>query len=271
MIDLEYKCLIATILNDGESKNDRTEVGTKSLFGQRIWHDMRDGFPILTCKKVSFHMAKVELLWILNGRTDLKYLKDNGVNYWDADYKRSGRSDGNLGPVYGKQWRDFKGIDQLKNLVDMINSDPMSRRLMVSAWAPDELNQMVLPPCHHGFQINIVDGYIDLMWTQRSADVFLGLPYDIVMYGLLLELLALGTGYKARHLVGMLGDTHIYNNHIEQAQELLRTKTYELPKLELKKGIVLSNKKLYLPELTDISLSNYTHGKQINAKLNVGK
>jgi thymidylate synthase len=138
------------------------------------------GFPILTGKKISFNAARTELLWILQGRTDLKYLEDNGVKYWRPDYERSGRTDETLGPVYGKQWRDFNGVDQLKNLVYSIITNPDSRRLMVSAWAPHEMKDMVLPPCHYAFQVYINNGVMDLMWQQRSADVFLGLPYDII-------------------------------------------------------------------------------------------
>jgi thymidylate synthase len=160
----EYKGLLSEILDTGMDKSDRTGTGTKSVFGRTIRHDMSLGFPILTAKKISFNAARTELLWILQGRTDLKYLEDNGVKYWRPDYERSGRTDETLGPVYGKQWRDFNGVDQLKNLVYSINTDAHSRRLVVSAWAPHELDEMALPPCHYAFQVYINNGVMDLMW-----------------------------------------------------------------------------------------------------------
>ena len=269
-IENEYKGLISEILNRGLSKADRTGTGTKSVFGRTIRHDMSDGFPILTGKRISFNAARTELLWILNGRTDLKYLEDNGVKYWRPDYERSGRTDETLGPVYGKQWRDFNGVDQLRNLVYSINTNPDSRRLMVSAWAPHELDEMALPPCHYAFQVYINNGVMDLMWQQRSADVFLGLPYDIVMYGLLLEMLAKGAGLKAGQLIGQLGDCHLYNNHLEQAKEYKNRPRRAMPQLELPEGI-LYGKKLYIPEANSIKLNNYNPYAAIKAELSVGK
>ena len=269
-IENEYKRLISEILNRGLSKSDRTGTGTKSVFGRTIRHDMSDGFPILTGKRISFNAARTELLWILNGRTDLKYLEDNGVKYWRPDYERSGRTDETLGPVYGKQWRDFNGVDQLRNLVYSINTNPDSRRLMVSAWAPHELDEMALPPCHYAFQVYINNGVMDLMWQQRSADVFLGLPYDIVMYGLLLEMLAKGAGLKAGQLIGQLGDCHLYNNHLEQAKEYKNRPRRAMPQLELSEGI-LYGKKLYIPEANSIKLNNYNPYAAIKAELSVGK
>lgn len=182
-IETQYRSLIKELL-DAPYKPDRTGTGTYSLFGKTLEHDMSAGFPLLLSKKVSFKAAKFELLWILQGRTDIQYLRDNGINYWDPDYKRSGRTDGTLGPVYGKQWRDFNGVDQLQRLIVGIMTKPESRRLIVSAWNPPELHHMALPPCHYGFQVYINNNQLDLMWQQRSADVFLGLPYDIAMYGL---------------------------------------------------------------------------------------
>ena len=272
-IENEYKGLISEILNRGLSKADRTGTGTKSVFGRTIRHDMSDGFPILTGKRISFNAARTELLWILTGRTDLKYLEDNGVNYWRPDYERSGRTDETLGPVYGKQWRDFNGVDQIKNLVYSINTNPDSRRLMVSAWAPHELNDMALPPCHYAFQVYINNGVMDLMWQQRSADVFLGLPYDITMYGLLLEMLAQGAGLKAGQLIGQLGDCHLYNNHLKQAKEYKDRPRRAMPQLELDRGIYKSwdNDGLYIPEKDQIKLNNYNPYAAIKAELSVGK
>ena len=269
----EYKGLISEILNRGLSKSDRTGTGTKSVFGRTIRHDMSEGFPILTGKRISFNAARTELLWILNGRTDLKYLEDNGVKYWRPDYERSGRTDETLGPVYGKQWRDFNGVDQIKNLVYSINTNPDSRRLIVSAWAPHELDEMALPPCHYAFQVYINNGVMDLMWQQRSADVFLGLPYDITMYGLLLEMLAQGAGLKAGQLIGQLGDCHLYNNHLEQAEEYRNRPRRAMPQLELDRGIYKSwdNDGLYIPEKDQIKLNNYNPYAAIKAELSVGK
>ena len=271
-IENEYKVLMSEILHRGSDKEDRTGTGTKSVFGRTIRHDMSLGFPILTGKKISFNAAKVELLWILRGRTDLKYLEDNGVKYWRPDYERSGRTDETLGPVYGKQWRDFNGVDQLYNLTYSINKDPSSRRLMVSAWAPHEMKDMVLPPCHYAFQVYINNGTMDLMWQQRSADVFLGLPYDIAMYGLLLELLVKDTKLKAGQLIGQLGDCHLYNNHLQQAEVYLDRSKRALPKLQLERGVnanILGG--VNIPHPSDIKLINYNPYPAIKAELSVGK
>ena len=271
-IEDEYKRLLSEILDRGSSKEDRTGTGTKSIFGRTIRHDMSLGFPILTGKKVSFNAARTELLWILNGRTDLKYLEDNGVKYWRPDYERSGRTDETLGPVYGKQWRDFNGVDQLAGIVNAIRVNPHSRRIMVSAWNPPELSEMVLPPCHYGFQVYINNGVMDLMWQQRSADVFLGLPYDISMYGLLLEMLAKGANLIPGKLIGQLGDCHLYNNHLDQAKVYLSRPNGTLPKLELESGIYEAwTNSLYIPWAYQIKLINYNPLPAIKAELSVGK
>jgi len=271
-IENEYKELLSEILDRGVDKSDRTGTGTKSVFGRTIRHDMSLGFPILTGKKISFNAARTELLWILQGRTDLKYLEDNGVKYWRPDYERSSRTDETLGPVYGKQWRDFNGVDQLYNLVYSIITNPDSRRLMVSAWAPHEMNDMVLPPCHYAFQVYINNGVIDLMWQQRSADVFLGLPYDIAMYGLLLEMLAKGADLRAGQLIGQLGDCHLYNNHLQQAKQYRLRSKRALPKLQLERGI---NANLLggvnIPDASEIKLLKYNPYPAIKAELSVGK
>ena len=271
-IENEYKKLMETILYKGLDKADRTGTGTKSIFGTTIRHDMSMGFPLLTGKRVSFKAARTELLWILQGRTDLKYLEDNGVKYWRPDYERSIRTDETLGPVYGKQWRDFGGIDQLWQLVYNIKHNPSSRRLLVSAWNPAEMKDMVLPPCHYAFQVYVNNGKLDLMWQQRSADVFLGLPYDIAMYGLLLELLAKGSNMQPGQLIGQLGDCHLYNNHLDQAEIYLSRSKRVLPKLELERGIstnILEG--LNLPSDFEIKLINYNPYPAIKAELSVGK
>jgi thymidylate synthase len=271
-IENEYRGLMAGILYGGSDKADRTGTGTKSVFGRTIKHDMSLGFPILTGKKISFNAARTELLWILQGRTDLKYLEDNGVKYWRPDYERSGRTDETLGPVYGAQWRNFNGIDQLKQLVYSISTNPNSRRLMVSAWNPGQMPFMVLPPCHYAFQVYINNGVMDLMWQQRSADVFLGLPYDITMYGLLLEMLAKGANLKPGKLIGQLGDCHLYNNHLEQAKVYLDRPKRVLPKLDLKEGIWFDTviEKIHIPTADKIKLLKYNPLPAIKAKLSVG-
>ena len=273
-IENEYKKLMETILYKGLDKADRTGTGTKSIFGATIRHDMSMGFPLLTGKRVSFKAAKTELLWILQGRTDLKYLEDNGVKYWRPDYERSGRTDETLGPVYGKQWRDFGGIDQLWQLVYNIRFHPNSRRLMVSAWNPAEMKDMVLPPCHYAFQVYVNDGKLDLMWQQRSADVFLGLPYDIAMYGLLLELLAKGSNMQPGQLIGQLGDCHLYNNHLDQAKIYLGRSKRVLPNLFVLDGVKLNKEiqsQVFIPQPNEIKLINYNPYPAIKAELSVGK
>jgi len=271
-IEDEYKYLMAEILYEGPDKKDRTGTGTKSVFGKTIRHDMSLGFPILTSKKISFNAARTELLWILQGRTDLKYLEDNGVKYWRPDYERSGRTDETLGPVYGKQWRDFDGVDQLYNLIDAIHNNPDSRRMMVSAWNVSELDEMALPPCHYGFQVYVNNGVMDLMWQQRSADVFLGLPYDIAMYGLLLEMLAKGCDLIPGQLIGQLGDCHLYNNHLEQAKEYLSRPRRVMPSLKLHDGLAISyDGRVYIPDAKDIELIKYNPLPAIKAPLSVGE
>ena len=269
---MEY--LVSEILNSGKHKNDRTGVGTLSKFGYTIKHDMALGFPLLYTKKVSFKAAKVELMWILQGRTDLKYLEDNGVRYWRPDYERSGRTDGTLGPVYGKQWRDFSGIDQMYDLSLQLHNNPNSRRMVVSAWNPADMKDMALPPCHYGFQCYVNDGKLDLMWQQRSVDVFLGLPYDIAMYGLLLELLAKGHNLKPGRLIGQLGDCHIYNNHIDQAKTVMyrNPDVYHCPVLQLDTiGVGINSKnEINIPSLDSMILHGYEHMGAIPAPLNVG-
>ena len=272
-IENDYHKLVLDLMLSPE-KADRTGTGTKSLFGRTIRHDMSTGFPLLNGKRVYYKQAFHELLWIAQGRTDMEYLHENGVKYWDADYKRSGRTDNTLGPVYGKQWRDFEGVDQLSNLIDEIKSNPTSRRLMVSAWAPQDMSKMVLPPCHYAFQVYVNEGKLSLMWQQRSADVFLGLPYDIAMYGLLLEMLAKGCGLKAGDLIGQLGDCHLYNDHLKQAGVYLSRVHHErdLSKLQLSNGITKNEyNQVVIPNFADILIEGYDPLPPISAPLSVGK
>lgn len=270
-IEIGYKNLLSDILINGELKPNRTGTDAYSVFNRTLEHDMIQGFPLLTSKKVSFKAARTELLWILQGRTDLKYLEDNGVNYWTPDYKRSGRTDGTLGPIYGAQWRNFGGVDQLANVINELKQNPNSRRLLVSAWNPIEMEDMALPPCHYAFQLYVRDSQLDLMWMQRSVDMFLGLPYDIAMYALLLELIAKEAGYVPGKLMCQLGDCHIYENHVEQAQKYIDRPRRVMPTLELESGIKIDEQlNLTIPTADQIKLLNYNPYSAITAPLSVG-
>ena len=269
----QYRGLLSSLVYGGKQKNDRTGVGTRSVFGRILRHDMSAGFPLLTTKKIYFNHAVTELLWILEGRSDIKYLNDNGLTYWNADYERSGRTDGTLGPVYGVQWRNFNGVDQIKKLIKEIKINPTSRRLVVNAWNAADLDDMALPPCHYGFQIYINDGKMDLMWNQRSADVFLGLPYDFAMYGLLLLMLAKGSDYTPGQLITSLGDCHLYNNHIDQAKQQLSRNFRDLPFVSVDWGLDVMEGAggfLRIPTHKMINISGYDPHPSIKAELNVG-
>lgn len=247
-LDKKYQQLLSDIIEFGVEKNDRTGTGTISEFGHQIRHKMSEGFPILTTKKVAWKQVTSELLWFLTGQTNIAFLHKHNNHIWDGDYKKSGRTDGELGPIYGKQWRKWNStggrIDQIDILVKELKANPDSRRLMVSAWNVGELDQMVLPPCHYGFQVytrpttreeKIVNPgkyrAISLMWNQRSVDTFLGLPFNISSYGLLLHILANECDMIPDELIGNFGDTHLYLNHIEQAKEQINRTPYELPTL----------------------------------------
>ena len=239
-LDKQYQNLLQTILDFGVEKKDRTGTGTKSIFGYTIRHNMKAGFPALTTKKLAWKQVVSELLWFLTGQTNIAFLHKHNNHIWDGDYEKSGRTDGDLGPIYGKQWRKWDGkngrIDQIDDLVRELKTNPDSRRLMVSAWNVGELDQMVLPPCHYGFQVwtREEDGkrYISLMWNQRSVDTFLGLPFNIASYALLLQIIANEVNMIPDELIGSLGDTHLYLNHIEQAKEQIGRTSFELPQLK---------------------------------------
>jgi len=272
-IDEEYRGLLSGVFHAGKDKEDRTGTGTRSVFGRTIRHDMRAGFPLLTTKKIYFKNAVTELLWILQGRTDMQYLHNHNLTYWDADYNRSGRTDGTLGKVYGYQWRNSNGVDQLYSLLQEITCNPSSRRLMVNSWNPGDLNDMALPPCHYSFQVYINDGKLDLMWQQRSVDIFLGLPYDIAMYGLLLLMLAKGFDYEPGTLIGQLGDCHLYNNHLDQASLQLAREPKKLPTVDVDFGLKLvkgAGDFVFIPTHNMIKLNNYESHKAIKAPLSVG-
>jgi thymidylate synthase len=352
-IDRQYKELLDHILNFGVDKADRTGTGTKSIFGWQIRHNMKEGFPLLTTKKMAWKTMVTELLWFLRGDTNIKFLVDNGCNIWNGDaYKRFAfinyytdeelsmerfieliKTDdkfakqwGELGPIYGKQWRNWEfvfdwkgvaarmpiewdidsienekyGIDQIANLISELKTNPDSRRLMVSAWNVGELNQMVLPPCHYGFQVytrklslkerysiakydwppdglhnvainrleqrNIPRRAISLMWNQRSVDTFLGLPFNIASYALLLEIIAKEVNMIPEELIGNLGDVHLYSNHIEQAKEQISRTPFELPEIKLGHfGPILEN--ISVVDISDFEIENYQSHPAIKAPL----
>jgi thymidylate synthase len=239
-LDKKYQQLLSDIIEFGVEKKDRTGTGTISEFGHQIRHKMSEGFPLLTTKKMAWKQIVSELLWFLTGQTNIAFLHKHNNHIWDGDYEKSGRTDGDLGPIYGKQWRKWDGkngrIDQIDDLVKELKTNPDSRRLMVSAWNVGELDQMVLPPCHYGFQVwtreENEQRYISLMWNQRSVDTFLGLPFNIASYGLLLHIIANEVDMIPDELIGNLGDTHLYLNHIEQAKEQISRESFELPILK---------------------------------------
>lgn len=255
----KYHDLLKNVLENGSTRINRTDVSTLSLFGAQTRYDLQDGFPLLTTKKVNFNAIVHELLWFISGDTNIKYLVDNNVNIWNEwpyeifkkskDYQGESlkdfvlkiRSDnsfaknhGNLGPVYGKQWRDFNGIDQLKWLMNEIQNNPNSRRLIISAWNPVEIDKMLLPPCHTLFQFYVIDNKLSCQLYQRSADLFLGVPFNIASYALLTHLIADVAGLEVGDFVHTIGDCHIYENHIDQVNLQLTRKPKKLPKLHIK-------------------------------------
>jgi thymidylate synthase len=357
-LDKQYQALLQDILDNGVVKSDRTGTGTKSVFGRQIRHKMSEGFSLLTTKRMAWKTMVTELLWFLQGSTNIKYLVDNGCHIWDGDayknYEKITKREielnevmkthphynlskeefinkiktddkfaeqwGELGPIYGKQWRQWQGWidleddrkgsiwhDQIQQLIHMLKTEPDSRRLMVSAWNVGELDQMVLPPCHYGFQVytrelsederneirdmqylknnlhqalkgsdtkidweNIPTRAISLMWNQRSVDTFLGLPFNIASYGLLLSLIAKEVNMVPDELIGNLGDTHLYLNHVEQAIEQKSRKSFELPWVQLNfnytywDGYVVEWDKI---DVSKIELMNYLHQPAIKAPL----
>ena len=230
----QYLNLLNRILTEGTQKGDRTGTGTLSIFGHQMRFDLRDGFPLLTTKKLHLKSIIYELLWFLRGDTNVRYLQEHGVRIWNewAD------ENGELGPVYGHQWRswpDYKGgtIDQIKNVVDVIKHNPDSRRMLVTAWNPAEVDDMALPPCHCLFQFYVADGRLSLQLYQRSADSFLGVPFNIASYALLLQMITQVTGLEAGEFIHTTGDTHLYLNHLEQAKLQLTREPRPLPKMKI--------------------------------------
>jgi thymidylate synthase len=307
-LDEQYRALLAELLYNGVEKTDRTGTGTISRFGWQIRHKMEDGFPLLTTKKMAIKSIMTELKWFLKGDTNIKYLVDNGCNIWNGDaYKnyKNGIAEvglfdnlltqeefinkiktndefakqwGELGPIYGKQWRKWSGnypygFDQIYKLLEELKTNPDSRRLMVSAWNVGELNQMILPPCHYGFQVytrkstreeKIVNPgkyrVVSLMWNQRSVDTFLGLPFNIASYATLLQLIADECNMIAGELIGSLGDVHLYKNHIQQAKEQISREPYKLPTIEFSNVNILKGE-------FDYEIKNYQSHPTIKAPL----
>jgi thymidylate synthase len=342
-IEHDYLRLLKDILDNGVQKQDRTGTGTISVFGRQIRHKMSEGFPLLTTKKMPFKTMVTELLWFLRGDTNIKYLVDNNCHIWDGDaYKNYlklttdteplsqeefinkikqnewdfAKTWGELGPIYGKQWRKWtsneierrKGfieVDQIQNLINDLKTNPDSRRLMVNAWNVGELDQMVLPPCHYGFQVytrelsvvermeyyskhfmketesktfdellkvdydglNIPTRAISLMWNQRSVDTFLGLPFNIASYGLLLEIIAREVNMVPDELIGNLGDVHLYSNHIEQAKEQITREPMKLPTLREIPDYLCMKDNWECYEPSDFTLENYESHPTIKAPL----
>lgn len=262
----QYLDLLSHILENGNEKTDRTGTGTKSVFGYQMRFDLQKGFPLLTTKKLHTRSIFHELLWFLKGDTNIKYLHDNKVTIWDewAD------ENGDLGPVYGKQWRAWQGADgkitdQISQLIHQIKNTPDSRRMLVSAWNVGEVEQMALPPCHIVFQFYVANNKLSCQLYQRSADVFLGVPFNIASYALLTEMLAQVCGLEAGEFIHTLGDAHLYLNHIDQAKLQLSRTPYELPKLRLNPEV----KDIFDFKYEDITIENYVSHPHIKAEVAV--
>jgi thymidylate synthase len=297
-IEKQYQGILRKLVLYGKEKGDRTGTGTLSYFGDQIRHNMADGFPLLTTKKMAVKTMMTELKWFLKGDTNIKYLVDNNCHIWNGDaykaYRRIPTNQldertfihriktqdwfakewGELGPIYGKQWRDWhsqkfnvaKGegyllqIDQIAKLIVDLKKNPDSRRLMVSAWNVGEIEEVVLPPCHYGFQCYVQDGKLSLMWNQRSCDTFLGIPFNIASYATLLLLLCEETGLEAGELIGNLGDVHLYKNHIQQAKEQIVREPFPLPTIELSNVDILNGE-------WDYEIKGYEYHPTIKAPL----
>ena len=250
----QYLTLLEHVKQNGQKKEDRTGTGTMSVFGYQMRFNLNEGFPLLTTKKVHLKSVIYELLWFLSGDTNIKFLKDNGVSIWDewAD------ENGNLGPVYGHQWRSWptsegREIDQISNLINQIKKTPDSRRLIVSAWNVGEINKMKLPPCHCFFQFYVADGRLSCQLYQRSADIFLGVPFNIASYALLTKMIAHVCGLECGEFIHTLGDAHIYTNHIDQVNEQLRRKPKKLPQIKINPSV----KNIFDFKYEDFSLEGY--------------
>lgn len=262
----QYHDLLKHILEHGVIKTDRTGTGTKSVFGYQMRFDLNEGFPAITTKKLHLRSIIHELLWFLTGDTNIKYLKDNGVSIWDewAD------EDGNLGPVYGSQWRSWptpngESIDQISKIIEQIKNTPDSRRIIVSAWNVAEVENMALPPCHAFFQFYVADGKLSCQLYQRSADTFLGVPFNIASYALLTMMVAQVCGLQAGDFIHTLGDAHLYSNHLEQAELQLSRDLRDLPTMKINPDV----KDIFAFKYEDFELVNYDPHPHIKAAVAV--
>lgn len=262
----QYLDILERILREGTQKGDRTGTGTISIFGTQSRYNLEDGFPLLTTKKLHLKSIIYELLWFLKGDTNVKYLQDNGVRIWNewAD------ENGELGPVYGHQWRswpDYNGgvIDQISQVVDQLKHNPDSRRMIVSAWNVAEVNEMALPPCHTIFQFYVADGRLSLQLYQRSADTFLGVPFNIASYALLLQMMAQVTGLKPGDFIHTTGDTHLYLNHLDQARLQLTRTPRSLPVMKINPDV----KSIFDFQYEDFQLEGYDPYPHIKAEVSV--
>ena len=262
----QYHKLLKHVLENGTDKNDRTGTGTRSVFGYQMRFDLSKGFPLLTTKKIHLKSIIYELLWFLKGETNISYLKENGVSIWDewAD------ENGELGPVYGYQWRSWPGrngetIDQISSLINEIKTNPDSRRLIVTAWNPSDVEKMALPPCHCLFQFYVSNGKISCQLYQRSADIFLGVPFNIASYALLTMMIAQVCNLKPKEFILTLGDAHLYHNHLDQAKLQLEREPKKLPSLEINKDV----KDLFDFSYEDFKIKEYDPHPAISAPIAV--
>ncbi len=271
----QYLDALRYILENGVEKKDRTGVGTKAVFGMQMRFNMEDGFPAVTTKKLAFNSVKAELLWFIKGSSDVRELQKMGCHIWDANanagyWKPKARFDGDLGRIYGVQWRKWKNsegkeTDQLAEAIRQIREEPYSRRIIVSAWNPGELNQMALPPCHAFLQFFVANNRLSLQMYQRSCDMFLGVPFNIASYSLLLHMVSQVTNKEPYEFIHTLGDAHIYTNHIEQVKEQLKREPFPLPELKLSKNV----KSIDDFKMDDIELVNYKFHPTIKAPMAV--
>ncbi|MCW8845667.1 MAG: thymidylate synthase [Gammaproteobacteria bacterium] len=262
----QYLDMMRHVRENGARKEDRTGTGTLSVFGQQMRFDLSAGFPMVTTKKLHTRSIIIELLWFLNGDTNIKYLNDNGVSIWDEWADKNG----DLGPVYGRQWRFWKDangqhIDQISKVLEQIRTTPDSRRMIVSAWNVGELEQMALEPCHAFFQFYVADGKLSCQLYQRSCDIFLGVPFNIASYALLTHMVAQQTGLQPGDFIWTGGDCHLYLNHLEQADEQLSRQPFPLPSLNIKR----KPKDLFSYTLEDFEITGYQHHAHIKAPVAV--